>query len=309
MKAIHYLKENYMKIISLIILAVISSALTCLLLWPSATPVMASTTDSQSVVEQIVKNEVERYIEEKGDVITRDDLRSMSERINTALNDSGLGMRTEYQSMELDKIVQSCIDRVLAGDRDAADSAAKDIAMLIKRISDNDKAYADLVTSYNSYQAEMSTKIKNLSDEAARLSSAKADKGTTEKDSRQTTDQINTVEKLVENVSDYTKEFEKETQERLSGIDGNILSNREKFSEFLNTYNEYRSDLNDILDSKAGKNDLESLRSKAGALEERLSNVTSSLADSLGGKKLWVGSREDYDAIASKDPDTLYFIK
>ncbi|MBR4806893.1 MAG: hypothetical protein IKZ65_00185, partial [Lachnospiraceae bacterium] len=89
MKAIHYLKENYMKIISLIILAVISSALTCLLLWPSATPVMASTTDSQSVVEQIVKNEVERYIEEKGDVITRDDLRSMSERINTALNDSG----------------------------------------------------------------------------------------------------------------------------------------------------------------------------------------------------------------------------
>ena len=309
MKAIHYLKENYMKIISLIILAVISSALTCLLLWPSATPVMASTTDSQSVVEQIVKNEVERYIEEKGDVITRDDLRSMSERINTALNDSGLGMRTEYQSMELDKIVQSCIDRVLAGDRDAADSAAKDIAMLIKRISDNDKAYADLVTSYNSYQAEMSTKIKNISDEAARLSSAKADKGTTEKDSRQAADQINTVKKQVENVSDYTKEFEKETQERLSGIDGNILSNREKFSEFLNTYNEYRSDLNDILDSKSGKNDLESLRSKAGALEERLSNVTSSLADSLGGKKLWVGSREDYDAIASKDPDTLYFIK
>ena len=309
MKAIHYLKENYMKIISLIILAVISSALTCLLLWPSATPVMASTTDSQSVVEQIVKNEVERYIEEKGDVITRDDLRSMSERINTALNDSGLGMRTEYQSMELDKIVQSCIDRVLAGDRDAADSAAKDIAMLIKRISDNDKAYADLVTSYNSYQAEMSTKIKNISDETARLSSAKADKQSTENDSRQTADQINTVEKLVENVSDYTKEFEKETQERLSGIDGNILSNREKFSEFLNTYNEYRSDLNDILDSKAGKNDLESLRSKAGALEERLSSVTSSLADSLGGKKLWVGSREDYDAIASKDPDTLYFIK
>ena len=70
-----------MKIIGLTILAVISSALTCLLLWPVSTPVMASTTDSQSMVEEIVKNEVKRYIEEKGDVITRDDLRDMSERI------------------------------------------------------------------------------------------------------------------------------------------------------------------------------------------------------------------------------------
>lgn len=306
MKAIHYLKENYLRIIGLIILAVLSSALTCLLLWPVSAPVMAaSTTDTQTLVEEVVKSEVERYIEEKGDVITRDDLKNMSERINDALKDNGLGMRTENQSMELERIVQSCIDRVLAGDRSAADSAAKDIAMLIKRISDNDKAYADLVSSYNSYQAEMSGKIKNLSDEAARLATAKADKGTTEKDSREAAEQINTVEKLVENVSEYTREFEKETQERLSGIDTNILSNQEKFSEFLNTYNEYRSDLNDILDSKAGKNDLESLRSKAGALEERLSSVSSSLA----GKKLWVGTQAEYDAIPAKDPDTLYFIK
>lgn len=306
MKAIHYLKENYLRIIGLIILAVISSALTCLLLWPVSAPVMAaSTTDTQTLVEEVVKSEVERYIEEKGDVITRDDLKNMSERINDALKDNGLGMRTENQSVELEKIVQSCIDRVLAGDRSAADSAAKDIAMLIKRISDNDKAYADLISSYNSYQAEMSGKIKNLSDEAARLATAKADKGTTEKDSREAAEQINTVEKLVENVSEYTREFEKETQERLSGIDTNILSNQEKFSEFLNTYNEYRSDLNDILDSKAGKNDLESLRSKAGALEERLSSVSSSLA----GKKLWVGIQAEYDAIPAKDPDTLYFIK
>lgn len=354
MKVIHYLKENYLRIIGLIILAVISSALTCLVLWPAPAPVMAaSSTDTQTLVEEVVKSEVERYIEEKGDVITRDDLKNMSERINNALNDNGLGMRTEYQSMELDKIVQSCIDRMLAGDRSAADSTAKDIAMLIKRISDNDKAYADLVSSYNSYQAEMSGKIKNLSDEAARLATAKADKGTTEKDSRETIQQINTVEKIIESVSEYTKEFEKETQEKLSGIDISILTNQEKFSEFLNTYNEYRSDINDILDSKAGKNDVETLRSKADALEERMSGINkvlesktgalenrisgidstleskagkddvdslktktgsleerlSSVSSDMAGKKLWVGTQAEYNAIPAKDPDTLYFIK
>lgn len=360
MKTIHYLKENYKKIIGLTILAIISSALTCLLLWPASAPVNASTTDTHSMVEEIVKNEVERYIEEKGDVITREDLISMTDRINDALNDNGLGMRTQNQAAELDKIVQSCIERVLAGDRDAADSAAKDIAMLIKRISDNDKAYAELVNSYNSYQTEMTGKIKNLSDEAARLATMKADKQTAEKESRETIQQINTVEKIIESVSEYTKEFEKETQEKLSGIDISILSNQEKFSEFINTYNEYRSDINDILDSKAGKNDVESLRSKADALEERVSGINnalesktgalenktgalenrisgidttleskagkddvdslktktgsledrlSSVSSDLAGKKLWVGTQAEYNALASKDSNTLYFIK
>ncbi len=367
MKIIHYLKENYKKIIGLTILAIISSALTCLLLWPGSAPVNASATDTHSMVEEIVKNEVERYIEEKGDVITRDDLISMTDRINNALNDNGLGMRTQNQAAELDKIVQSCIERVLAGDRNAADSAAKDIAMLIKRISDNDKAYAELVNSYNSYQTEMTGKIKNLSDEAARLAAMKADKQTAEKESRETIQQINTVEKIIESVSEYTKEFEKETQEKLSGIDISILTNQEKFSEFINTYNEYRSDINDILDSKAGKNDVESLRSKADALEERMSGINkalesktcalesktgaleskagalenrisgidntldskagkddveslktktgsledrlSSVTSNLAGKKLWVGTQAEYNAIASKDPNTLYFIK
>ena len=70
MKAITYLKDNYIKVIAITILAILTSAITCCFLWPEPTEVMADNTDNYGMVQELVKEEVENYISEKKEILT-----------------------------------------------------------------------------------------------------------------------------------------------------------------------------------------------------------------------------------------------
>ncbi|MBR5337081.1 MAG: hypothetical protein IK152_03780 [Lachnospiraceae bacterium] len=347
MNAINYIKENYKKIIAITILAIVTSVLTCFFLWPEPTAVNADDTDTYGLVQELVRDEVEKYISEKNEILTRDDVTELQKRIDEILKENGLILKTVYQSEELQKIIKECIEKTIVEDRDAAAKLAKEVADLLKRIDANDKAYQELVSSYNSYRTEMSGIISQLKAETSRMMEKKADSETVAKE-------MDDLEKKIESLSGLTDRFEKETESRIASLDKEILTYRTEFDTFVNMYNEYKASIREILETKASKDDLENLSAQADALEENLRkseeefelikagieenqrNISenskrldeneksiedhgeaidkntsdiAALTGSLSGKKLWVGTQDQYNAIGTKDANTLYFIK
>ncbi len=330
MKAISYLKENYIKVIAITILAILTSAVTCCFLWPDPPEVMADNTDNYGMVQELVKEEVDSYISEKKEILTQEDVGELKKRIDEVLEKNGLIMKTIYQSKELEKIIKECVEKTVAGDRDAASDTAGRVVELLKRIEENDKAYRELVNSYDAYKAEMTEKLARLKEETENILSKKTNNADTERE-------LEALRKEIDKVSGLTDDFEKDTDKRISGLDKDILSNRSAFDSFVNIYNEYKTSVKEILDSKAAKSDIDALAAQADKLEKSLqksieenekailanekaiaenekaikqnTDILTSITSSLSGKKIWVGSREEYDAISKKNSDTLYFIR
>ena len=389
MKAIKLIKENYVKIIAVIFLAVVCSVLTCLLFWPEPVQVMADNSDTYGNIQELVREEVENYISEKKEILTEDDISELRDRVNNILDENGLLLKTIYQSKELEKIIKECVEKTISGEKNIPEVTAEEVATLVKRINENDRAYQELLTRYNSYQTEMSEKLKALREETEKLSAGRSD-------NEAMTVALKNMEKEIDRVSDLMKELENDTEKRMKDIDTDMLTNRSDFDAFVKSYNDYKRSVNDIMAGKASKNDLEFLKNQAKEMEKNLkvginsnakainsnaeainaqaeamsaqaqeinaraqemgkslqdsidanvkaisdktnelvdaldkslqdsikanaeaikknaeviSSLSSSLTTSLAGKKLWVGTKAQYDAISSKDPNTLYFVE
>ncbi len=293
MTALKYVKNNYVKIIAITLLAVLTSALTCYFLWPDPTPVMADNTDTYGIVQELVKDEVERFISEKEEILTEADVTELKERINDILDKNGLFMKTIFQSGELDRIIKECIEKSISGDRDAAAEMADDIVSLLHRIDENDKAYQELMKSYNAYQAEMNDIIRGLNEEDSRISGSKADKESTQKELDKLGEEIN-------NTSEMARQYDRDAKDALNQ---RAASLEEGFRNGLNTNADaIRSNADGI---SANADSIANHSDRIAALNDSLTSIT----NSLSGKKIWVGTQEEYNAIAAKGDDTLYFIR